>query len=107
LDWALDLMVDADRTWQLKDEQEFAMYQQRGLVGYEEASTVTQILHERVLSDLDARTGPFAEEWKEWSPKTEQAIASLPERCLHYFQVYVEIHPHSYRVDGNASLRQC
>ena len=84
LDWALDLMVDADRTWQLKDEQEFAMYQQRGIVGYEEASTVTQILHERVLSDLDARKGPFAEEWKEWSPKTEQAIASLPEGWLEH-----------------------
>ena len=79
LDWALDVIVNADRTWRIKDEQEFSMYQQRGVISSEEALTVTQILHEKVLPDLDARKGPFAEEWKDWSPDIDQSIATLPE----------------------------
>jgi hypothetical protein len=79
LDWAIDVMINPDRTWHLKDELEFATYRERGLLSDGEVREVTRTLSEQVVPDLDARRGPFHPDWEQWTPMSDWTASALPE----------------------------
>jgi len=58
LDWALDVMVSVDGRYHLKDEDELAELQQRGLLTPERVAQIEAEL-ERVLERVKAKASPF------------------------------------------------
>ena len=78
-DLVLDLVVAPDRSWRLKDEEDF----RRAVAdGYLTAGTESRVRAEaeRVISVVAAGGRPFCEsEWLDWRPPTGWTVAELPE----------------------------
>jgi hypothetical protein len=79
MDLALDLVIELDRTWRWKDEDELEHFVTRGLF----AEDVAERIHEEALvvaQHAEANHPPFDEPWHDWRPDPAWAIPELPDR---------------------------
>ena len=78
MDLMLDVVVETDRSWQWKDEDDFQAMIDRDLI---EAATVTRVRAEaqRVIDDLEADRAPFNEGWERWRPDPGWSRPVLPD----------------------------
>src|SRR5690606_25399999 len=77
MDLMLDILVRPDRTWEMKDEDEFNELVGRLLIGPQTAKRVRDGVAE-VLSKSQCRGAPFDEEWVRWRPDPSWQIPRLP-----------------------------
>jgi hypothetical protein len=78
MDLTLDLIVDPDRTWRWKDEDELAIFVERGLF---DATLLERLRAEglSVAGRADRDEPPFGEPWPEWRPGPGWGLPELPE----------------------------
>lgn len=72
-DWALDVVVDPDGSWQWKDEDDFAQAQELGVFDAHEAASI-RVEGERVVAERPWPTG-----WEDWRPPPEWTPPTLPQ----------------------------
>ncbi|MFJ1806429.1 MULTISPECIES: DUF402 domain-containing protein [unclassified Streptomyces] len=77
-DHFLDICVYPDRSWDLRDEDEFAQAQQDGLMDAAAAEQVREAGH-RAVEVIRAWGPPFNEGWQHWRPDPSWAVPLLPE----------------------------
>lgn len=71
-DWALDVWVEPDGTWNWKDEDDFARAQELGVLDPAGAAAV-RAEGERVIAEHPWPTG-----WEDWRPPTDWEPLPLP-----------------------------
>jgi hypothetical protein len=78
MDLALDVIIELDRTWRWKDEDELALFVERGVIGEEVA---TRIRDEglRVARRAERNEWPFDAPWPDWRPDRSWRAPQLPE----------------------------
>ncbi|MFJ4624330.1 DUF402 domain-containing protein [Streptomyces sp. NPDC088812] len=77
-DHFLDICVYEDRTWEWRDEDEFAQAQQDGLMDAAAAGRVREAGRAAVAA-IRAWGPPFDEGWQHWRPDPSWAVPLLPE----------------------------
>ncbi|MDQ0583191.1 cytidylyl-2-hydroxypropylphosphonate hydrolase [Streptomyces rishiriensis] len=77
-DHFLDICVYPDRSWGLRDEDEFAQAQQDGLMDRAVAEQVREA-GSRAVEVIRAWGPPFSEGWQNWRPDPSWAVPLLPE----------------------------
>ena len=82
-DHFLDVVVQPDRSWRWKDEDELEQAVTVGRIGAELASEIRQE-GERVVADVTAGRPPFDGSWRDWRPNPEWPIPTLPEELPGY-----------------------
>jgi Protein of unknown function (DUF402) len=77
MDLMLDLIVDADRTWRWKDEDELATFLERGVL---DSALCDRIRAEglRVAARAERNEPPFCDPWPEWRPDPAWEKPELP-----------------------------
>jgi hypothetical protein len=77
MDLMLDVIVDPDRTWRWKDEDELAVFVERGVF---EPAIADRIRIEglSVARRAERNEPPFDEPWPEWRPDPSWALPRLP-----------------------------
>lgn len=78
MDLMLDLIVDQDRRWRWKDEDEFEALVGSGIITDVEAGCVRDAA-QAVLRDLDEHEPPFCHPWHDWHPEPSWATPELPD----------------------------
>jgi hypothetical protein len=84
MDLALDVVIDIDRTWRWKDEDELETFVSRGV--FDEA-VAARARGEglRVAAKAERNEAPFDEPWPDWRPDPAWSLPQLPdgwdERC--------------------------
>ncbi|WP_190012967.1 cytidylyl-2-hydroxypropylphosphonate hydrolase [Streptomyces lucensis] len=78
VDHFLDITVDPDRTWQWRDEDEFAQAQRDGLMDGATAERVRAAGREAVAV-IEGWGQPFSDGWPHWRPDPSWTVPSLPE----------------------------
>jgi hypothetical protein len=78
MDLVLDLIVDPDRTWRWKDEDELETWVARGVCTPELAARIRAEGLE-VAGRAERNEPPFCESWPEWRPDLEWTLPELPE----------------------------
>jgi uncharacterized protein len=73
----LDVIVEPDRSWRWKDEDEFAALVAAGLIGAAEAARVRDEAL-RVTRGVEANAPPFNERWHDWRPDPTWPSPALP-----------------------------
>ena len=78
MDLALDVIIELDRSWRWKDEEELALFVKRGVFGEEVA---TRIRDEglRVAKRAERNEWPFDAPWPDWRPDRSWRLPQLPE----------------------------
>ncbi len=77
MDMMLDVIVETDRTWYLKDEDELAIFVERGVFDPALAERVrAEAL--RVAGRAERNEPPFSEPWPEWRPDPAWPRPELP-----------------------------
>jgi len=78
MDLMLDVVVEPDRTWRWKDDDEFDEILERGIF---DAGTGTRVRREAddVIARVEAGDPVFREPWPSWSPDPAWARPVLPE----------------------------
>ena len=78
MDLALDVLIAPDRSeWRWKDEDEFQLLVEAGLLGAEEAASVrAEAL--RVIDRAVACEPPFSDDWPRWTPDPAWETPTLP-----------------------------
>ncbi|KOV86969.1 hypothetical protein ADL01_05225 [Streptomyces sp. NRRL WC-3618] len=77
-DHFLDITVNPDRSWEWRDEDEFAQAQKAGLMDAQLAERVRKAGRSAVAV-IEAWGAPFADGWQHWRPDASWAVPSLPE----------------------------
>ena len=77
-DHFLDISVHPDRSWQWRDEDEFAQARRDGLVDERLAARVRRA-GESAVEVIRAWGPPFRDGWQNWRPDPSWAVPSLPE----------------------------
>lgn len=77
-DHFLDLCVYPDRSWDWRDEDEFAQAQHDGLMDVSVAERVREAGRSAV-EVIRAWGAPFADGWEDWRPDPSWAVPLLPE----------------------------
>jgi hypothetical protein len=77
MDLALDVVVEPDRTWRWKDEEEFEKLVDRSIFDSATASRVREEA-ETVIGRIEDAQAPFCEPWPSWRPDPRWPIPSLP-----------------------------
>ncbi|MFR9754659.1 DUF402 domain-containing protein [Streptomyces sp. TR06-5] len=77
-DHFLDITVRPDRTWEWRDEDEFAQAQRAGLMGTEKAGHVREA-GLAAVDEIRAWGSPFRDGWERWRPDPRWTVPSLPE----------------------------
>jgi hypothetical protein len=78
MDRVLDLIIEPDRTWRWKDEDELELWIQRGVIARaEEQSLRSEGL--RVIDRAERGEPPFGERWTQWRPDPSWDTPRLPE----------------------------
>ena len=77
-DHTLDIVVRPDRSWQWKDEAEFAEAVDVGLFSPQKAAEI-RAEGERVVQRIGAWSAPFNEGWENWRPDPDWPLPSLPD----------------------------
>ena len=78
MDMLLDVVVDYDRNWWWKDEDEFALAVRRNLIDAETADTVREA-GLTAIDRLDHREEPFDIRWDTWKPDPSWPPPQLPD----------------------------
>ncbi len=76
-DLILDVVIDPDRTWHLKDEDELAWAEEQGLISPEEATRIRDEARHAV-SLLEAGDLIYSEEWISWHPDCAWPTPTIP-----------------------------
>ncbi|NLU72159.1 DUF402 domain-containing protein [Streptomyces sp. HNM0575] len=76
-DHFLDIAVYPDRSWEWRDEDEFAAAQSAGLVDEALAARVRTAGH-AVVERIAAWASPFRDGWEHWRPDPRWPVPSLP-----------------------------
>ncbi|EMF01034.1 DUF402 domain-containing protein [Streptomyces mobaraensis NBRC 13819 = DSM 40847] len=77
-DHFLDIAVYPDRSWEWKDEDEFAQAQRVGLMSAARAEEVRAAGHAAV-ERIQAWGAPFASGWEHWRPDPAWPVPELPD----------------------------
>jgi hypothetical protein len=77
MDLVLDVLVDPDLTWRLKDDDELAVHVARGTIKPELEATI-RAEAQRVIARAEGRRAPFDEPWPEWRPDPSWPLPELP-----------------------------
>lgn len=77
MDLALDVVVDPDRTWRWKDEDELDVFVARG-VFERELSHRLRAEALRVVELVERNEPPFSEPWPQWRPAPSWELPTLP-----------------------------
>jgi len=79
LDHALDLVVAPDlSSWQWKDEDEFASWQEVGIISPPEAEAI-RAEAERAIMAIECRAAPYRDGWERWVPDPSWApLTEMP-----------------------------
>jgi hypothetical protein len=77
IDLHLDVVVDPDRTWRWKDEDEFEELLEREILDPALGETLRAEAR-RVIDTLQAGGPPFDTDWHSWQAPTEWPIPTLP-----------------------------
>ena len=77
MDLMLDVIVDPDRSWRWKDEDELETFVARGIF---EGSLAEHVREEglRVARRAERNEPPFSEPWPQWRPDPSWAMPELP-----------------------------
>jgi len=78
MDLVLDLIVDPDRTWRWKDEDELATWVARGVCPPEVAERIRAEALE-VAGRAQRDEAPFGDPWHDWRPDPAWELPALPE----------------------------
>jgi len=78
MDLMLDLIVDGDRSWKWKDEDEFEALVTTGIITEVEARHVRAEAH-AILARIEANDQPFCEPWHDWRPSPSWTTPPLPD----------------------------
>lgn len=82
LDLLVDLVVDADLSdYQWKDEDEYAQARRLGVVD-DALHRQVAAAREQVVALVEARQGPFAEDWTSWRRDPTWPLPALPTNAL-------------------------
>lgn len=73
MDLALDVIVDPDGTTHMKDEDELAIFTERGLVDGELLARI------RAAAEFDRDRAPFTGGWVDWRPDPSWPLPELPQ----------------------------
>ncbi|MBW3589331.1 MAG: DUF402 domain-containing protein [Actinobacteria bacterium] len=78
MDLALDILIDSDRSWRWKDEDELKALVTEGAIDQRKAD---QIRAEGLaaIADLENNAPPFSEPWDQWKPDPDWEAPVLPE----------------------------
>ena len=76
-DHFLDIAVYPDRTWEWRDEDEFAQAQRAGVMDAEKAGGVREA-GRAAVAEIRAWGSPFADGWEHWRPDPRWTVPSLP-----------------------------
>ncbi|RAJ71598.1 uncharacterized protein DUF402 [Streptomyces sp. Amel2xB2] len=76
-DHFLDIALYPDRSWEWRDEDEFAAARQAGLVGDALAARVREAGRE-VVERIAAWAPPFRDGWEDWRPDPRWPVPALP-----------------------------
>ncbi|HEV7628374.1 MAG TPA: DUF402 domain-containing protein [Streptomyces sp.] len=76
-DHFLDIAVYPDRSWEWRDEDEFAAAQHAGLVDEELAARV-RTAGQTVIEQIRAWEAPFGDGWENWRPDPHWPVPRLP-----------------------------
>ncbi|GAA2127922.1 cytidylyl-2-hydroxypropylphosphonate hydrolase [Streptomyces synnematoformans] len=76
-DHYLDLVVHADRSWEWRDEDEFAAAQRAGLMSAPRAAAVREA-GRRAVDAVQAWGPPFSGGWERWRPDPKWTVPLLP-----------------------------
>ena len=80
MDLALDIIAEPDRSsWRWKDEDEFALLIEHGVLSAEVAARVRQEA-ETVIGRIERDEPPFDSAWPRWKPDPAWELPELPER---------------------------
>jgi hypothetical protein len=82
MDWVLDLIVDLDGSWRLKDEDELQTFVRRGAHDAEFAAELREHALE-IAAQAERRQGVFGEAWHEWRPGPDWTLPELPPEWDH------------------------
>jgi predicted RNA-binding protein associated with RNAse of E/G family len=78
MDLVLDVVVELDGSWRLKDEDELAIFVERGIVDAE----LERRIHaeaETIVAKLERREAPFDGSFEDWRPEAGWTDLVLPE----------------------------
>jgi len=78
MDLMLDIIVEPDRRWRWKDEDEFDALVSYGIIDATEATHVRQDAR-CVIEQVEATEPPFSEPWHDWRPDPSWPMPELPE----------------------------
>jgi predicted RNA-binding protein associated with RNAse of E/G family len=78
-DHALDLVVAPDlSSWEWKDEDEFAWWQEAGIISTAEAQAIRTEAR-RAVAVIERRATPYCDGWERWVPDLSwQPLTELP-----------------------------
>jgi hypothetical protein len=79
MDLMLDVIVDHDRRWRWKDEDELETFVEHGVFDVALAGRARDE-GRRVIERVRRNEPPFSEPWHDWRPDSSWPIPSLPER---------------------------
>jgi predicted RNA-binding protein associated with RNAse of E/G family len=77
-DHLLDVWVDPDRSWRLKDEDHLAEAVEIGLLSQGKARAI-RAEAERAIERVDAWRSPFDESWEHWQPDPGWPLPHVPD----------------------------
>jgi len=77
-DHFLDIAVYPDRSWEWRDEDEFAAAQHAGLVDEQLAARV-RAAGRAVVEQIGAWSPPFGDGWENWRPDPRWPVPALPQ----------------------------
>ncbi len=77
-DQQLDILVEPDRSWRLKDEDELKVVVELGRMSADQAAQVRSGA-ERATREIESCAGPFAAEWPRWIPPADWTHPDLPD----------------------------
>jgi protein associated with RNAse G/E len=77
MDLMLDVVVEPDRTWRWKDDDEFDEIVDRGIFAPATAARVRREA-EDVIGRIERAEPPFSEPWPAWTPDPSWAPPTLP-----------------------------
>jgi protein associated with RNAse G/E len=76
MDLMLDLVVEPDFAWRLKDEEEFNEVVRRGIFDHEIGQRVREEARD-VIEQIETNEAPFNEPWPSWRPDSTWTIPTL------------------------------
>ena len=77
-DQSLDIVAAPDLSWQMKDEDHFALIQQWGWITPQRAASIRRDA-QTAIARIEARAAPFNEPWPQWRPDPAWQLPELPD----------------------------